>query len=535
MESPYKQAVDSPSRQLLWELGQLRIDADEDLYSRLERETRERERTHHAALAAAAAEHERVRQGAEIARERFQLELDQERKRREDEERSELDRKRQEKAAQELERRRREIERARKAELDRKKAEDDRKTLEDAEAARKAQKQKDDEAKVQRRATKEDADKKARTDAFLARAVTPKQAQPPPAGLQPAQQPKQPTADATSSKALPSVKQQAPGLGSVATDKEAIHKQYLDIHQRLKQLRKFMVDQSKRNPALKAKMGDMRRKIKKCLGQLTKDAKDNQAVIRQIIDVLLEARNFAEPKIDVRQFLLTKSTDTVPPNGDGPALLLYLINIFAKAVISQFINEAGVKPEAADPIGIIAVTVLARPEFQWQGRPLTDILNAKFHVVCPVLWGIYGNEKTNLGKQRLGWSREEPGGAFVTEQRHNERMTGLGAGFAAISLRDFKKSRYKNPYPNVNYWQAMASIVNVPPSEVTQTHFIVLKAMTENYEEKFLRLFGSAAVAALKRALVDFPKSVQQKSVAQSAISVLPDIIKRDKRLTLTA
>ncbi len=114
-------------------------------------------------------------------------------------------------------------------------------------------------------------------------------------------------------------------------------------------------------------------------------------------------------------------------------------------------------------------------------------------------------------------------------------MTGLGAGFAALSLRDFKKSRYENPYPNVNYWQAMASIVNVPPQEVTQTHFVVLKAMTENYEEKFLRLFGSAALAALKKALVDFPRSVGQKSVAQSAISVLPDIIKKDKRLTLTA
>ncbi len=38
MDSPYKRATDSPSRQLLFELGRLRADADEDFHARLERE-----------------------------------------------------------------------------------------------------------------------------------------------------------------------------------------------------------------------------------------------------------------------------------------------------------------------------------------------------------------------------------------------------------------------------------------------------------------------------------------------------------------
>jgi len=34
-------------------------------------------------------------------------------------------------------------------------------------------------------------------------------------------------------------------------------------------LRKFMADQAKTNPALKGRMGDMRREIRKSVGQLT--------------------------------------------------------------------------------------------------------------------------------------------------------------------------------------------------------------------------------------------------------------------------
>ena len=41
------------------------------------------------------------------------------------------------------------------------------------------------------------------------------------------------------------------------------------IHKNLKELRKSMLDQAKANPALKSRMGDMRREIRKCVGQLT--------------------------------------------------------------------------------------------------------------------------------------------------------------------------------------------------------------------------------------------------------------------------
>jgi nucleoporin GLE1 len=44
---------------------------------------------------------------------------------------------------------------------------------------------------------------------------------------------------------------------------------YAEIHKNLKMLRKFMADQAKANPALKRRMGDMRREIRKSVGQLT--------------------------------------------------------------------------------------------------------------------------------------------------------------------------------------------------------------------------------------------------------------------------
>ena len=44
---------------------------------------------------------------------------------------------------------------------------------------------------------------------------------------------------------------------------------YTVVHRNLKDLRRSMTEQAKRNPSLKSRMGDMRREIKKSIGQLT--------------------------------------------------------------------------------------------------------------------------------------------------------------------------------------------------------------------------------------------------------------------------
>ena len=228
-------------------------------------------------------------------------------------------------------------------------------------------------------------------------------------------------------------------------------------------------------------------------------------------------------------FLTTPPPPTADPK--GPALLIYLLNIFAKALVSQFVSEAGVSPKSADPVGTIGSLIFATTEFRWNGISLIDILIAKYHVVCPVLFGIYGDESTNEGKRSLGWIKDN--GAWVTEQRHAERMTGLGAGFAAISLRNYSKSKMQNPYPHHHFWTALARIVNIPPKELTTTHFTVLKAMIENNEFRILDFFGNAGKMALRRALIELPQQSGMNSVAAKAVAILPEILRKEKKLYL--
>jgi len=99
-------------------------------------------------------------------------------------------------------------------------------------------------------------------------------------------------------------------------------------------------------------------------------------------------------------------------------------------------------------------------------------------------------------------------------------------------LRDFSKSKQVNPFPPSNYWHAMACIVNTPPAQVTQTHFIVLKAMIENYIPRFIGYYGQAAKAALRKAIVEFPQQ-SPKSIGASGLSTLTATLKRDLHLSL--
>lgn len=248
-----------------------------------------------------------------------------------------------------------------------------------------------------------------------------------------------------------------------------------------------------------------------------------------LIRTLQDAQRFPEPSVDVSPYLISFTTDGAPVPMSGP--LVYLLNILSKRVITQLISEASSRPALAEPIGIVAVTIFSHPAFKANGTlSLIDILLAKFHVCCPILWGIYGNEKTNQGRLRIGWwgSADD----WVTEQSHSERMRGLAAGYAAISLRDFSKSKNANPYPPSNYWKAISYLVNTRPSEAQRTHFYVLKALIDGYIPKFIAFYGQAAVAALRKAIVEFPAQAE-KSPARDSVLIMRETIQRDLGLTL--
>lgn len=326
-------------------------------------------------------------------------------------------------------------------------------------------------------------------------------------------------------------KEQAP----VSTPKATVDR-LIQIHGELKVLRTDLMAQSKgAGSPLKGKLGALRREIRVAVGQLTTGKGANTLPTRKIVGLLQEAveGQIPGPLVEVNRFVAEpRVSQDGTDDATLPAIFIYLINVCAKGIINQFINECGANPKAADPIGVFTAQLFSHKEFQWRGKSLIDILLAKFRVVCPVLFGLRGSDKTERGRLALGWRKDGPG--WITEQSHNDRMAGLGAGFAAVSLRDFSKSSRQNPYPPKHYWMAVAHIVNTPASETSNTQCVVLRALIDGHEERFLTFYGNAAVAALRLALVDFPTKAPQNAPAAGSLRALTEVLRSEKGLVLS-
>lgn len=173
--------------------------------------------------------------------------------------------------------------------------------------------------------------------------------------------------------------------------------------------------------------------------------------------------------------------------------------------------------------------------FTYSGISMIDVLLAKYHAICPVLWGFYGNEATDVGKEAIGWWRErDDSRRFIPPQTHEERMIGLGAGFAAISLRNFSKTTRKNPMPNTHFWRACANILNVPPGEVQDTHLLVLSALLRHSALRIVGFWGDVGLALLRAAVVEFPAGLgERKSAARASVEILRDVFVREKCILL--
>ncbi|TGO52150.1 hypothetical protein BOTNAR_0333g00050 [Botryotinia narcissicola] len=348
------------------------------------------------------------------------------------------------------------------------------------------------------------------------------------------QPPKQPSAQPTPQQ------QPTPTSKPSASSKDHLLpgvERYVEIHKNLKQLRQYLVTEGKQNIPFKKMLGDYRRAIRQTVGQLTGERGANRECINKIVTLLGESlRTVQSPGIDPSNYMVSKPNPVQGAQNNGeqlPSLFIYLLNFFSKSIVSQFINEAGVRPEMADPVGVIAVSIFARDEFLWRGSSLIDILMAKMRVSIPVVFGLRGNDKTEEGRARIGWQRLDDG-SWIDEQAHNNRMVGLAAGYAAISLRDFSKVKLTNPWPPTYYWRAMASIVSTPTEEASSTQYTALRSMIEGWEQRFIELYGVQAIAALRVALVDFPaRAPPSAKVAAGSLSVLVDKLDRDKGLTL--
>jgi nucleoporin GLE1 len=271
--------LDSPSRQLLRELRLLQIRDRHSFYERLEEQDRNLAREHNAGLASAAAKHNRIRRDAEEVLRKYHVEVERQRKQEEEERRRKeetIERKRRER--EEAERRGVEAERAR--------AEEARRTAAEAKAKAEAAerglleiKTREEELERQKQESLRKAKEASVAEEAKARAE------------------KEREQNATATPLRP---QTAPVSQA---EKEAEQKRYLEIHQYLKKFRAFMRDETKKNQALKARMGDMRRAIRKCVGQLTDVKGQNKQPVR------ITCMGYHMFQNDVTDFLSTDTRD----------------------------------------------------------------------------------------------------------------------------------------------------------------------------------------------------------------------------------
>ena len=225
-----------------------------------------------------------------------------------------------------------------------------------------------------------------------------------------------------------------------------------------------------------------------------------------------------EPSIDASQFIIYPDAPPASENANRqyPGVLLYLLNHLAKAAIKQLTEMASMHPNAAEPIGVLLCIIFSQPDYRWNGQSMIDVVWAKYHIVCPPVFGLFGSERTLAGRARIAWKPE------YSPDKYYARMTGLGAGFSALTLRDFSKNRNNNPAPNHLWWESMARILNLPEGEAQAMHYVLVKAMTEEFAPRILQIFASAGKAILTKALREYPYIApkQDGRLISSAVAV---------------
>lgn len=198
-----------------------------------------------------------------------------------------------------------------------------------------------------------------------------------------------------------------------------------------------------------------------------------------------------------------------------PKVFLYIVNITSKVIIKQMSTECGARSDPAEPLGILAAVIFANAGCKPQGHPMSDMLLAKFHKVHPCLFGLTFNELTGDGRARLGF-REEYG----DKEGWFRAVRGMSRGYAALTLRDFSRSQSGNPFPNRLFWESLARVSMTPQAEQVQITFVTLEGLLDPlFVPRFIHLFGDMALAALRHATIDFPKTRHPTNASHGALA----------------
>ena len=500
--------------------------SDRNFNEQLDQAAAERARLHEEQLARAAEEHANVRRGAELELQRLTLEEEKARLRSQEEQQRAIEQLQKEKAQQQAEAHRRQLEAQQREEEIAKQAAEHQKKLQEAEARHKAQREQDAAAERQRR-EKEEADRKAKEAADAAEKARVQQASQQ-AAQQAAQQPPAQAAPAVA--AQPTAAAKAPVTAQAPNDAiNNIHTKYLELHKRMKEFRVTFWNQNKKpGQPLKEPIGNARRNMRLKLGQINVARATSQAAIKSLrADSFDVALNTPGPTVDIRPFLVNQ---TIPPlanesEAQYPAFLLYMWIMFEKFLLKQFEKEASNEDgRIIQEIGLIAASLFADQRYMWKGVSLIDVLLAKMHHICPIMFGVLGNMNTVEGQKRLGWmpiDKQPP-----TAEIYMQRIRGLSAGFAAMSLRAFKTVP---ALPMSEYWRCLVHVCNTPSADMYPGHFAILNGLLRDFYKKFLGFYGIQAKGVLRRAVVDIPARAPERCrEAAGIISVLQEQWKKE-------
>lgn len=259
----------------------------------------------------------------------------------------------------------------------------------------------------------------------------------------------------------------------------------------------------------------------------------NERQIVQLKAELEKALAYPEPTVDIRKFIAFPPEEIANSENKVSAMLIYGLNIFAKSLVSSLLAEASIKQSHAEPIGIVAAQIFSFDIFTYKGVHMSDIIWAKYRVVCPALWGFTGNDKTEGGRRVLGWWRSADTGSWIPEQAHMDRMTALGAGYAAMTLRNFAKSPRQNPFPNTMFWSSVHKILAIPPAELQETQIAILAALFRSSGERIIGFFGQYGLALMHYAIVDLPRKLQRDTMAVTQLSTLKELYLKEKNFAL--
>jgi nucleoporin GLE1 len=233
---------------------------------------------HRLELDAASAQHEVVRKQAEAVLQAYIKKEEEERRKREEEEKKRLEEEERRRKAEEEERRRRAEEEARK------RAEEERRIRKEEEERREREERARQEAE-RRAKEKADAEERERVERDLAQRKEEANAEKE-ATVRKQQEEAATKAAPTIQPAIKPATSRPPQVPP--SEIEQRHREYLALHKKLKTFRSEFWTSTRKNPALKPHVGDMRRAIRTSVGQLTDDKASNRVGVSHTIPTLMQ-------------------------------------------------------------------------------------------------------------------------------------------------------------------------------------------------------------------------------------------------------